>query len=156
MTSGYSVSFPWISPPLSLLPPTTSLARLGVDNTPPRRSAHPQTRCILTHPTSCLLFPPVRLDPKFSVGEDWYLNLNSQKRPSGRNLGEHRSEVLTTFQRKNIRVGSTEYDTLFFFFFSIGRDCRERLRSNNQERKALFAKKKKEQLEQLFSTSYST
>ena len=24
------------------------------------------------------------------VGDDWYLNLNSQKRPPGRNLGEHR------------------------------------------------------------------
>ena len=31
------------------------------------------------------------ISPSLPVGDDWYLNLNSQKRPPGRNLGEHRS-----------------------------------------------------------------
>ena len=30
------------------------------------------------------------ISPSLPVGDDWYLNLNSQKRPPGRNLGEHR------------------------------------------------------------------
>ena len=30
------------------------------------------------------------ISPSVPVGDDWYLNLNSQKRPPGRNLGEHR------------------------------------------------------------------
>ena len=30
------------------------------------------------------------ISPSMPVGDDWYLNLNSQKRPPGRNLGEHR------------------------------------------------------------------
>ena len=68
------------------------------------------------------------------VGDDWYLNLNSQKRPPGRNLGEHRlvrrsgatsrgtvvlvfclrmrnfprTEVPTIFMGRNICVGSTK------------------------------------------------
>ena len=29
-------------------------------------------------------------DLSLPVGDDWYLKLNSQKRPPGRNLGEHR------------------------------------------------------------------
>ena len=31
------------------------------------------------------------ISPSMLVGDDWYLNLSSQKRPPGRNLGEHRS-----------------------------------------------------------------
>ena len=31
------------------------------------------------------------VSPSLPVGDDWYLNLSSQKRPPGRNLGEHRS-----------------------------------------------------------------
>ena len=31
------------------------------------------------------------ISPSMPVGDYWYLNLNSQKRPLGRNLGEHRS-----------------------------------------------------------------
>ena len=31
------------------------------------------------------------ISPSLPVGDDWYLNLSSQKRPPGRNLGEHRS-----------------------------------------------------------------
>ena len=31
------------------------------------------------------------IPPSLPVGDDWYLNLNSQKRSPGRNLGEHRS-----------------------------------------------------------------
>ena len=68
------------------------------------------------------------------VGDDWYLNLNSQKRPPGRNLGEHRlvrrsgatsrgtvvlifclrmrsfprTEVPTIFMERIICVGSTK------------------------------------------------
>ena len=30
------------------------------------------------------------ISPSMPVGDDWYLNLKSQKRPPGRNLGEHR------------------------------------------------------------------
>ena len=30
------------------------------------------------------------ISPSLPVGDDCYLNLNSQKRPPGRNLGEHR------------------------------------------------------------------
>ena len=30
------------------------------------------------------------ISPSMPVGDDWYLKLNSQKRPPGRNLGEHR------------------------------------------------------------------
>ena len=30
------------------------------------------------------------ISPSMPVGDDWYLNLDSQKRPPGRNLGEHR------------------------------------------------------------------
>ena len=80
--------------------------------------------------TSAYLFQIAQL----LVGDDWYLNLNSTKRPPGRNLGEHRSvrrsgttsrgavvlefclrmriflkiEVYTTFLGKSVRVGSTE------------------------------------------------
>ena len=39
----------------------------------------------------CLIWSRGRLiSPSLPVGDDWYLNLNSQKRPPGRNLGEHR------------------------------------------------------------------
>ena len=77
------------------------------------------------------------ISPSLPVGDDWYLSLNSQKRPPGRNLGEHRSvrrsgtasrgtallvfglrmrsilraEVLTTFLERNVRAGSTEFLT---------------------------------------------
>ena len=76
------------------------------------------------------------ISPSLPVGDDWCLNLSSQKRPPGRNLGEHRSarrsgtastgtsgilcahaqfpnsEVLTTFLRENIGLGSSKYQTL--------------------------------------------
>ena len=74
------------------------------------------------------------ISPSLPVGDDWYLNLNSQKRPPSRNLGEHRSvrrsgttsrgtvvlvfclrmrsfprtEVPTIFMGRNICVGSTK------------------------------------------------
>ena len=74
------------------------------------------------------------ISPSLLVGDDWYLNLSSQKRSPGRNLGEHRSvrrsgtasrgtvvlvfclrmrsfsrtEVLTIFLRKDTRVGPTK------------------------------------------------
>ena len=39
----------------------------------------------------CHLWSRGRLiSPSLPVGDGWYLNLNSQKRPPGRNLGEHR------------------------------------------------------------------
>ena len=39
----------------------------------------------------CHLWSRGRLiSPSLPVGDDWYLNLNSQKRPPGRNLGEYR------------------------------------------------------------------
>ena len=73
------------------------------------------------------------ISPSMPVGDDWYLNLNSQKRPPGRNLGEHRlvrrsgttsrstvvlvfclrmrsfpiTEVPTIFMGRNICVGLT-------------------------------------------------
>ena len=40
----------------------------------------------------CLIWSRGRLiSPSLPVGDDRYLNLSSQKRPPGRNLGEHRS-----------------------------------------------------------------
>ena len=74
------------------------------------------------------------ISPSMPVGDDWYLNLNSQKRPPGRNLGEHRlvrrsgttsrgtvvlvfclrmrsfprTEVPTIFKGRNICVGSAK------------------------------------------------
>ena len=74
------------------------------------------------------------ISPSMPVGDDWYLNLNSQKRPPGRNLAEHRSvrrsgtssrgtvvlvfclrmrslprkEVPTIFMGRNICVGTTK------------------------------------------------
>ena len=79
------------------------------------------------------------ISPSLPVGDDWYLNLSSQKRPPGRNLGEHRlvrrsgttsrgtvvlefclrmrrfprTEILTIF----IHVGSTKKKVLFIEFF---------------------------------------
>ena len=79
------------------------------------------------------------ISPSLPVGDDWYLNLSSQKRPPGRNLGEHRlvrrsgttsrgtvvlefrlrmrrfprTEILTIF----IDVGSTKKKVLFMKFF---------------------------------------
>ena len=74
------------------------------------------------------------VSPLLPVGDDWYLNLNSQKRPPGRNLGEHRlvrrsgttsrgtvglvfclrmrifprTEIPSIFMGRNICVGSTK------------------------------------------------
>ena len=74
------------------------------------------------------------ISPSMPIGDDWYLNLNSQKRPPGRNLGEHRlvrrsgttsrgtvvlvfclrmrsfsrTEVPTIFMGRNICVGSSK------------------------------------------------
>ena len=78
------------------------------------------------------------ISPSLPVGDDWYLNLGSQKRSPGRNLGEHRlvrrsgtasrgtvvlefclrmrsflrTEILTIF----IHVGSTKCQTLLMEF----------------------------------------
>ena len=75
------------------------------------------------------------ISPSLPVGDDWYLNLSSQKRSPGRNLGEHRSvrrsgtasrgtallvfglrmrsfprtEVLTIFLGINVRLGSSKF-----------------------------------------------
>ena len=77
------------------------------------------------------------ISPSLPVGDDWYLNLSSQKRSPGRNLGEHRSvrrsgtasrgtallvfglrmrsfpgtEVLTIFLGRNVRTGSNKFPT---------------------------------------------
>ena len=86
----------------------------------------------------CLIWSRGQLiSPSLPVGDDWYLNLGSQKRPPGRNLGEHRlvrrsgttsrgtvvlvfcsrmrsfprNELLTIFQRTNMRGGSTKDHT---------------------------------------------
>ena len=82
------------------------------------------------------------ISPSMPVGDDWYLNLNSQKRPPGRNLGEHRlvrrsgatsrgtvvlvfslrmrsfprTEVPTIFMERNICVGSAKILTLMTKF----------------------------------------
>ena len=47
------------------------------------------------------------ISPSMPVGDDWYLNLNSQKRPPGRNLGEHRSVR---------RSGTASRDTVVLLF----------------------------------------
>ena len=47
------------------------------------------------------------ISPSMPVGDDWYLNLNSQKRPPGRNLGEHRLVR---------RSGTTSRGTVVFVF----------------------------------------
>ena len=47
------------------------------------------------------------ISPSMPVGDDWYLNLNSQKRPPGRNLGEHRLVR---------RSGATSSDTVVLVF----------------------------------------
>ena len=82
------------------------------------------------------------ISPSMPVGDDWYLNLNSQKRPPSRNLGEHRlvrrsgatsrgtvvlvfylrmrsflrTEVPTIFIGRSICVGSTKNLTLMTKF----------------------------------------
>ena len=83
----------------------------------------------------CHLWSRGRLiSPSLPVGDDWYLNLSSQKRSPGQNLGEHRlvrrsgtssrgavvlvfclrmrnlprTEVLTIFLSQNIRIGTTK------------------------------------------------
>ena len=84
------------------------------------------------------------ISPSMPVGDDWYLNLNSQKRPPGRNLGEHRlvrrsgatsrgtvvlvfcsrmrsfprTELPTVFLGKRIRVGSIKYHTWLINIYS--------------------------------------
>ena len=42
------------------------------------------------------------ISPSMLVGDDWYLNLNSQKRPPGRNLGEHRLVRSSGYAANNI------------------------------------------------------
>ena len=86
----------------------------------------------------CHLWSRGRLiSPSLPVGDDWYLNLNSQKRSPGQNLGKHRlvrrsgtwsrgtvvlgfclrmrnlprTEVLTIFLSQNICVGTTKQPT---------------------------------------------
>ena len=48
------------------------------------------------------------ISPSLPVGDDRYLNLSSQKRPPGRNLGEHRSSVR--------RSGTTSRGTVVLAF----------------------------------------
>ena len=47
------------------------------------------------------------ISPSLPVGDDRYLNLSSQKRPTGRNLGGNRSVR---------RSGTTSRGTVVFFF----------------------------------------
>ena len=64
-----------------------------------------------------------RISPSMPVGDDWYLNLNSQKRPPGRNLGEHRSvrrsgttsrgTVVLVFCLRMCSLARTEIPTIF-------------------------------------------
>ena len=86
------------------------------------------------------------ISPSLPVGDDWYLNLSSQKRPTGRNLGGNRlvrrsgtasrstvvlifrlrmrsisiPEVLTIFLRKIICIGSSGFLIYASFFFPTG------------------------------------
>ena len=63
------------------------------------------------------------ISPSMPVGDDWYLNLNSQKRPPGRNLGEHRSvrrsgttsrgTVVLVFCLRMRSFPRTEFPTIF-------------------------------------------
>ena len=64
------------------------------------------------------------ISPSLLVGDNWYLNLSSQKRPTGRNLGGNRlvrcsgtasrgtavlvlrADILTIFLGKIVRLGS--------------------------------------------------
>ena len=57
----------------------------------------------------CLIWSRGRLiSPSLPVGDDRYLNLSSQKRPPGRNLGEHRSVR---------RSGTTSRGTVALVFY---------------------------------------
>ena len=106
----------------------------------------------------CHLWSRGRLiSPSLPVGDDWYLNLSSQKRPTGRNLGGNRSvrrsgttsrgtallpfylrmrsfprtESLTICVGKSIRSGSTRnkaFSWVRFFNMSM-RSCLEARRS---------------------------
>ena len=68
------------------------------------------------------------ISPSMPVGDDWYLNLNSQKRPPGRNLGEHRlvrrsgttsrGTVVLVFCLRMRSFPRTEVPTIF-----MGRIC---------------------------------
>ena len=59
------------------------------------------------------------ISPSLPVGDDWYLNLNSQKRPPGRNLGEHRlvrrsgTTVVLVFCLRMRSFPRTEVPTIF-------------------------------------------
>ena len=63
------------------------------------------------------------ISPLLPVGDDWYLNLNSQKRPPGRNLGEHRlvrrsgttsrGTVVLVFCLRMRSFPRTEFPTIF-------------------------------------------
>ena len=63
------------------------------------------------------------ISPSMPVGDDWYLNLNLQKRPPGRNLGEHRlvrrsgttsrSTVVLVFCLRMRSFPRTEFPTIF-------------------------------------------
>ena len=56
----------------------------------------------------CLIWSRGRLiSPSLPVGDDWYLNLTSQKRPPGRNLGEHRL----------VRRSGTASEVLFYWYY---------------------------------------
>ena len=104
----------------------------------------------------CHLWSRGRLiSPSLPVGDDWYLNLSSQKRPTGRNLGGNRSvrrsgatsrgtallpfylrmrsfprtEFLTICVEKSIRLGSTRNKAFGWvrFFNMPMRSCLEDL-----------------------------
>ena len=63
----------------------------------------------------CLIWSRGRLiSPSLPIGDDRYLNLNSQKRPPGRNLGEHRSVR---------RSGTTSRGTVVLVFCLRMRRC---------------------------------
>ena len=63
------------------------------------------------------------ISPSLPVGDDWYLNLKSQKRPPGRNLGEHRlvrrsgttsrGTVVLVFYLRMRSLPRTEVPTIF-------------------------------------------
>ena len=63
------------------------------------------------------------ISPSMPVGDDWYLNLSSQKRPPGRNLGEHRlvrrsgatsrGTVVLAFCLRMRSISRTEVPTIF-------------------------------------------
>ena len=83
------------------------------------------------------------MSPSIPVGDNWYLNLNSQKRPPGRNLGEHR------WVR---RSGTTSRGAVVLVFYlrmrsflraevltiTLGKKCPRRTRDESQRQERLL------------------